>query len=148
MGNPVQATKEFPGLAHAADEMKTVAGRFKPSGETIHARGDATPEAYDASKPAQFRFLHFVTHGTASDLNPLESAIVLSRGKDGFKLYAEDVSRSRSIPSWSLFRPAMAREPGSTRGKDWSDCHGHSCARGRITSLERYGKPMTKQTLS
>ncbi len=28
MGNPVQATKEFPGLAHAADEMKTVAGRF------------------------------------------------------------------------------------------------------------------------
>lgn len=91
MGNPVQATKEFPGLAHAADEMKTVAGRFKPSGETIHARGDATPEAYDASKPAQFRFLHFVTHGTASDLNPLESAIVLSRGKDGFKLYAEDI---------------------------------------------------------
>ncbi len=32
-----------------------------------------------------------MTHGTASDLNPLESAIVLSRGKDGFKLYAEDI---------------------------------------------------------
>jgi len=98
MGNPVQATGEFPGLGHAAQEMKTVAGRFTQSAASIYAQADATPEAYDASKPKQFRFLHFVTHGTASDLNPLESAIILSPGKDGFKLYARDIVKTTIHP--------------------------------------------------
>jgi CHAT domain-containing protein len=98
MGDPVQATKEFPGLAHAGEEMKVVAERFRPSGEAIYSKANATPETYEASKPAQFRFLHFVTHGTASDLNPLESAIVLSPGKKGFKLYAEDIIKTPIHP--------------------------------------------------
>jgi CHAT domain-containing protein len=98
MGNPVQATSDFPGLGHAAQEMKTVAGRFNQSAEAVYAQADATPEAYDTSKPEQFRFLHFVTHGTASDLNPLESAIILSPGKDGFKLYARDIIKTQIHP--------------------------------------------------
>ncbi|HET9792263.1 MAG TPA: CHAT domain-containing protein [Candidatus Angelobacter sp.] len=98
MGDPVQATKEFPGLGHAKEEMKAVAGRFNQSAESIYSQANATPEAYGASKPGQFRFLHFVTHGTANDLNPLESAIILSPGKDGFKLYARDIIKTAIHP--------------------------------------------------
>jgi CHAT domain-containing protein len=53
---------------------------------------------YNASKPDQFRFLHFVTHGTASDQNPLESAIILSPGAKGFKLYAEEIIKTPIHP--------------------------------------------------
>jgi CHAT domain-containing protein len=98
MGNPVEATREFPGLAHAAQEMQAVSGRFAQSGEAIYAKANATPESYQSSDPAQFRFLHFVTHGTANDLNPLESAIILSPGKDGFKLYARDIIKTQIHP--------------------------------------------------
>lgn len=98
IGNPVEATREFPGLAHAAQEMNTVAKRFAPSSEAIYAQANATPEAYDSSNPGQYRFLHFVTHGTASDLTPLDSAIILSPGKDGFKLYARDIIKTKIHP--------------------------------------------------
>jgi tetratricopeptide (TPR) repeat protein len=98
MGNPLDATREFPGLAHAVQEMNTVAKRFAPSSEAIYAQANATPEAYDSSNPGQYRFLHFVTHGTASDLNPLDSAIILSPGKEGFKLYARDIIKTKIHP--------------------------------------------------
>ncbi len=98
IGNPVQVTKEFPGLVYAAQEIVAVAGHFKQSSESVYSQAEAKPEAYDASNPAQYRFIHFVTHGTASDQNPLESAIILSRGKDGFKLYAEDIIKTPIHP--------------------------------------------------
>jgi CHAT domain-containing protein len=98
IGDPVQATKEFPGLAHASQEIDAVSGRFQQPAEAVYTQARATPEAYDDSKPGQFRFLHFVTHGTANDLNPLESAIILSPGKDGFKLYARDIIKTTIHP--------------------------------------------------
>jgi len=78
--------------------MNTVAKQFAQSSEAIYAQANATPEAYDSSNPAQYRFLHFVTHGTASDLTPLDSAIILSPGEDGFKLYARDIIKTRIHP--------------------------------------------------
>ena len=58
-------------------------------------RAQATPAAYLASDPEQFSYIHFVAHGTASRLSPLDSAIVLSTagGEDDFKLYARDIIR-------------------------------------------------------
>jgi CHAT domain-containing protein/Tfp pilus assembly protein PilF len=98
IGNPVQASKEFPVLAHASQEIAAVASRFKQSSESIYTQTQAIPEVYNASKPDQFRFLHFVTHGTASDQNPLESAIILSPGAKGFKLYAEEIIKTPIHP--------------------------------------------------
>ena len=46
------------------------------------------------SHPEKFSHIHFVAHGTASRLSPLDSAIVLSKGAletDSFKLYARDI---------------------------------------------------------
>jgi CHAT domain-containing protein len=52
----------------------------------------ATPTAYFSAKPWDYRFIDFVTHGTAVPLSPLDSAIILSPDKDtSYKLYARDI---------------------------------------------------------
>jgi CHAT domain-containing protein len=52
------------------------------------------PAAYSANRPDRFSYIHFVAHGTASRLSPLDSAVVLSAPpghSDSFKLYARDI---------------------------------------------------------
>ena len=76
--------------------MDTVAGHFPPDQRQVLARDQATPAAYLSSDPIQFSYIHFVAHGTASRLRPLDSAIVLSKSSadnDSFKLYARDIVR-------------------------------------------------------
>jgi CHAT domain-containing protein len=92
MGDPVQATPEYPRLKHAAEEMKSVATHFSPGMETLIADKDAIPTAYFQARPEEYRFIDFVTHGTAVQLSPLDSAIILSPDKDNsYKLYAHDI---------------------------------------------------------
>jgi len=91
--------------------MESVARHFPAAEQRIFAREQATPAAYLASSPEQFSYIHFVAHGTASRLSPLDSAIVLSKivpsetvplktvpsdgnaENDSFKLYARDIIR-------------------------------------------------------
>ena len=78
--------------------MESVAKHFPGAGQRVLSRGRATPTAYLDSDPAQFSHIHFVAHGTASRLSPLDSAIVLSKGdaeNGAFKLYARDIIRHR-----------------------------------------------------
>jgi CHAT domain-containing protein len=51
----------------------------------------ATASAYLHGNPERFSYLHFVAHGTASYIRPLESAVILSREGDAYKLYARDI---------------------------------------------------------
>jgi CHAT domain-containing protein len=89
IGNAVSASSEFPPLPQAADEIRNVAHHF--SDETIIDGPKATPAAYLASDPGKFSYIHFVAHGTASRLSPLDSAVVLSPQGDTYKLYARDI---------------------------------------------------------
>src|SRR5437660_11599289 len=96
--------------------MESVARHFPAAERRIFMREQATPAAYLASSPKQFSYIHFVAHGTASRLSPLDSAIVLSKTvlsktvlsktvlsktalsegnaeSDSFKLYARDIIR-------------------------------------------------------
>ena len=98
MGAPEQASKDFPALVHAPEELKQVEEHFPQAKETVLSGAAATPVAYDSSDPGQFRFMHFVTHGTASDMNPLDSAIILSPSPEGFKLYARDIIKTKIHP--------------------------------------------------
>ena len=94
IGNSVAPTAEYPELPRAADQMQSVARHFSPSAEKVFTRDQATPQAYVDSSPSQFSHIHFVAHGTASRLSPLDSAIVLSRTPDhpdAFKLYAREI---------------------------------------------------------
>jgi CHAT domain-containing protein len=51
----------------------------------------ATATRFFSSQPEKFTYLHFATHGTASRLRPLESAVILSPEGESYKLYARDV---------------------------------------------------------
>ncbi len=96
VGNSVAPNDKYPELAKAGAQMEDVAKRFPEAKRKILTRGDATPSAYLAASPERFSYIHFVAHGTASRLSPLDSAIVLSKASsedDSFKLYARDIIR-------------------------------------------------------
>ena len=97
VGDAVPPSSEFPALPQAPVEMQAVEKYFPKARRQILSGAQATPAAYLDAPPAQFAYLHFVTHGTASRLQPLESAVVLSTDKnaDVFKLYARDIVKHR-----------------------------------------------------
>ncbi len=94
MGNALPpGDGKFGALPHAGEEIGSVKKYFSASEEQIYEREDSTAAAYMASHPEQFSYIHFVAHGTASESDPLDSAVVLSpSAPDGsYKLYARDV---------------------------------------------------------
>jgi CHAT domain-containing protein len=98
IGNSVAPGPDYPELRGAAQQMGNVARHFSAAQEQVYQRGKATPAAYLASNPENFSYIHFVAHGTASLLSPLDSAIVLSQNPsetDSFKLYARDIVQHR-----------------------------------------------------
>jgi len=98
IGDSVAPTKEYPELQRAAQQMTNVARHFPASQETVYQRDHATPAAFLSSSPDKFSHIHFVAHGTASRLSPLDSAIILSKSateSDSFKLYARDIVQLR-----------------------------------------------------
>ncbi len=103
VGNSIAPNSTYYELPKAAAQMESVARHFPPAEERILTREQATPGAYLDGHPEQYSYIHFVAHGTASRLSPLDSAIVLSKagigdglasdnnGGDSFKLYARDI---------------------------------------------------------
>ncbi len=103
-GDAISPNDDFPQLPKAPIEMESIEKHFPPGQEQVFAREQASPSAYLASQPERFSYIHFVAHGTASRLSPLDSAIVLSKAnarvnaeaneaEDSFKLYARDIIR-------------------------------------------------------
>ena len=91
VGNPISPSAEFPDLPQAGAEMTDVERYFAAPERTVLSRQQATAAAYLDSKPAQYSFIHFVAHGTASRASPLDSAVILSKQGDSYKLYARDI---------------------------------------------------------
>ncbi|MFZ3214814.1 MAG: CHAT domain-containing protein [Candidatus Acidiferrales bacterium] len=91
MGDAVSPDAEFPRLPQAAAEMSEVENHFPAAERTVLAGTEATPQAYFASQPQGFAYIHFVTHGTASRTSPLDSAVILTKQGDDYKLYARDI---------------------------------------------------------
>ena len=93
VGDTVSPNSDFPKLTQAAAEMQDIEKYFPQQRREVLSGSKATPTAYLSSKPEQYAYLHFVTHGTASRARPLESAVVLSNDQDEatYKLYARDI---------------------------------------------------------
>ncbi len=94
LGDAVSSDPDYPGLPKAAVEMQEIEKHFPAGKETVFTRQKANPEAYMASDPEQYGYIHFVAHGVASQTDPLDSAIILSRSAaadDSFKLYAREI---------------------------------------------------------
>ena len=95
IGDPLPGHAEFEPLPNAGDEIEKVRRHFPQQGQTVLTRNQAVPAAYAGSHPDQYQYIHFVAHGTASRLVPLDSAVVLSPEHDHpetFKLYARDIA--------------------------------------------------------
>jgi CHAT domain-containing protein/Tfp pilus assembly protein PilF len=96
MGDAVSPDPEYGELPEAALEITNIEKHFTPAERQVYTRMGATAPAYLGSEPKQFAYIHFVAHGTASRLSPLDSAVILSKAsaeEDSFKLYARDIIR-------------------------------------------------------
>jgi CHAT domain-containing protein len=102
-GNSLAPSDKYPELPKAAAQMESVARHFPVAEQRIFAREQATPAAYLASSPEQFSYIHFVAHGTASRLSPLDSAIVLSK-----------VALAKMAPAESLSKTGPSKTDPST----------------------------------
>jgi CHAT domain-containing protein/Flp pilus assembly protein TadD len=94
LGNPVSPSPDYPSLPLFGFEMSQIERHFAPERVAVFAGQQASPAAYLSSEPAQYSYIHFVSHGVASRTDPLDSAIILSgskAGDDSFKLYARDI---------------------------------------------------------
>jgi len=91
VGNTDQPNSDFPSLLQAPREMQNIERRFPEPNRKVLEGKQATPSAYLNSNPERYSYLHFVTHGTASLTRPLESAVILSKEGDSYKLYARDI---------------------------------------------------------
>lgn len=94
IGDPISSGNDYPTLLNAAAEIRSVEKHFRPDNEVVLTQANAVPAAYQEVQPDRFSYIHFVAHGTASRLSPLDSAVVLSASPghpDTFKLYARDI---------------------------------------------------------
>jgi CHAT domain-containing protein/tetratricopeptide (TPR) repeat protein len=87
LGDPVLDDHTLPPLAAASREITGVRQHFAPSDQVVLTRDSATPQAFVAAAKSPFAMIHFTAHALANLERPLESAVLLSRGK----LYARDV---------------------------------------------------------
>lgn len=94
VGDPPSPAPEFQRLPKAADELDLVQRRFAHACTTLTG-SHATPREYRKANAATFGYIHFVAHGFASRLRPLESAVVLAREGDSYKLYARDIIKQK-----------------------------------------------------
>jgi CHAT domain-containing protein len=96
IGNPVATGTGYESLVNAFAEIRDIEKHFPLDDRTVVTQSEAVPAAYAQQNPDRFSYIHFVTHGTASLLNPLDSAVVLSPPSahpEDFKLYARDIMR-------------------------------------------------------
>jgi CHAT domain-containing protein len=104
LGDPVSPNQDYPSLPLFGSEMAQIERHFAPRHLAVFAGGQATPAAYLTGNPAQYSYIHFVSHAVASRTDPLDSAIILSgsapsgstlsggNASDGsFKLYAREI---------------------------------------------------------
>jgi CHAT domain-containing protein len=94
IGDAVSPDAQYGDLPKAAVEMQDIEKHFASAEQEVYQRDHATPVAYLTGHPEQFSYIHFVAHGTASRLSPLDSAVVLSKAsaeEDSYKLYARDI---------------------------------------------------------
>jgi CHAT domain-containing protein len=90
IGN-TEPVDSFPALAKAPEEMHRIEGYFPPAKRAVLEGKQATPQAFLLSHPERYAYLHFATHGTASISRPLDSAVILSKAGDSYKLYAREI---------------------------------------------------------
>jgi len=115
IGAPESATPQYPELPAARGEIEAIQSRFANREQTVRVGREATPQAFLDSMPERFSMIHFAAHAETNAQRPLESAVILSRSGDKYKLYARDIAAlklSATLVTISACRSAGARSYG------------------------------------
>jgi CHAT domain-containing protein len=91
LGDPAPADPAFPPLPHLKQEAEIVQRSYPGRAGSVLTGRDASPQAYRAANPAGFSLIHFAAHAVANSESPLNSAVILSKSGEDYKLYAKDV---------------------------------------------------------
>jgi CHAT domain-containing protein len=91
IGDPEPPAGEFPPLPHLKEELAIIRDAFPAPARRIYSRAEATPAAYREAGGGKFSAIHLAAHAVANPASPLNSAVVLSRRGESYKLYAQDV---------------------------------------------------------
>lgn len=114
--SPPGSDSPYPELPNSAVQMKNVEKYFPAERQQVFERLQASPAAYLKNHPERFSYIHFVAHGTASQMNPLDSAIILDRDPsssaapdedDSFKLYARDIIQQNNFENRNPLRAEL-----------------------------------------
>jgi CHAT domain-containing protein len=115
VGAPVAVSPEFPALPGAAAEIEAIRTRFVKNNTVVRTGESATPASFFSAMPGNFSMIHFAAHAEANPKNPLESAVILSRDGDRYKLYAHEIANmklSADLVTLSACHSAGARAYG------------------------------------
>jgi CHAT domain-containing protein len=113
IGDPDYKGTSYEPLPGAAGELRDVEASLRPATPVRYTGPNASPQAYREADPAKFQVIHFAAHAEANVASPLDSAVVLSRKGDAYKLYARDVIDTpihADLVTLSACRSAGARE--------------------------------------
>jgi CHAT domain-containing protein len=113
MGSPVPPSEEYPALPDAELEIGNIRRHFPAGQASVMTGAEAHPDAYKEADPGRFTLIHFSAHARANRESPLDSAVILSRRQDSYKLYARDVAAvplKAELVTISACRSAGARQ--------------------------------------
>jgi CHAT domain-containing protein/Tfp pilus assembly protein PilF len=151
IGDPPAAGEAFPHLANAAREMQDVLGQFDPDRRVSYSGEQATPDSYRSAHPGRFAFIHFAAHASANRESPLDSAVVLSKGAESYKLYARDILDEplhAQLVTLSACRGAGARDYWGEGLLGFSWAFLHAGARNVVASLWNVEDAAASETMA
>jgi CHAT domain-containing protein len=91
IGAPDYRGTSYEPLRGAEREIRDIQARLSGSSPAVYLGPQATPAAYREAGPERFSIIHFAAHAEANAEKPLESAVMLTRKNESYKLYARDV---------------------------------------------------------
>jgi CHAT domain-containing protein/tetratricopeptide (TPR) repeat protein len=112
VGDPAATPEPYQPLPHARAELDAIAATLPP-GDTqrLEGEGCSRPRVL-AESVAAYRYVHFAVHAVADTLDPLHSALLLTRRDDGSALTAAELRRMpwrAELVTLSACRSAGAR---------------------------------------
>lgn len=93
IGRAVPPVPDYPALPGVDEEVAGVCSSLSGVEQAVYTGASAHPGAYREADPGRFRLIHFAAHATANRDSPLDSAVILSRRGETYKLYAREVIR-------------------------------------------------------
>ncbi len=112
-GDAIYSGSSYEPLRYSSVEIGKIERHFAGVSKTVLTGADANPQEWGEVDPGKFSLIHFSTHAEANAESPLDSAIVLSRKSDHFKLYARDIMQTplrADLVTISSCRSAGARQ--------------------------------------